>query len=137
VAGFLVIFPLFWAFVCWLVALIGGWRRLAQVYRANEVPSEPGLFARFVAVGLASYRNTITVRMTPTGLHLAVMFLFRPGHPPLAIPWDALRNRRPATFRWWQQAVRFDVIGPDSNRPLTTLTLPTEIAAQLPASRIE
>jgi len=131
VAGFLVIFPVFWCFVVWLISLIGGWRRLAQVYQTSETPGGRGLFAHFVLVGIASYRNTVTVRITPAGLHLAVMPLFRVGHPPLLIPWHALRGGEPTSFRWLL-GVRFQVLGPASNLPLTTLALPEAIVAQLP-----
>jgi hypothetical protein len=130
VAGFLVIFPVFWCFVCWLISLIGGWRRLAQAYRTSELPSGHSLFARFVLVGIASYRNTVTLHITPAGLHLAVMPLFRVGHPPLLIPWHRLRSGKPASFRWLP-AVRFEVLEPASNFPLTTLCLPEATAAQL------
>jgi hypothetical protein len=30
----------------------------------------------------------------PPGLHLAVLFIFRPGHPPLFIPWSEVSVRR-------------------------------------------
>jgi len=33
------------------------------------------------------YNNCITVGAHHEGLYLAVLFLFRPGHPPLFIPW--------------------------------------------------
>ena len=134
VVGFLVIFPTFWCFVVWLISLIGGWRRLAQVYRTSETPGGRLLFTRFVLVGIASYRNTVTLHITPAGLHLAVMPLFRAGHPPLLIPWTALRGGESASFRWLA-AVRFEVLGPASNLPLTTLSLPAETAAQFPGAQ--
>jgi hypothetical protein len=133
VVGFVVAFSAIWCFVCWLISIIGGWRRLAQHYRTSDTPNGPGLFARFLRLGISSYRRTVTVHITPAGLHLAVMPLFRLGHPPLMIPWSAVRNATPSSYRW-MQAVRFDVLGPNSHQPLTTLTLPSEIATQLPAA---
>ncbi|HMN30645.1 MAG TPA: hypothetical protein PKE45_21010 [Caldilineaceae bacterium] len=134
VVGFLVIFPLFWCFVVWVISLIGGWRRLAQVYRTSETPSGPRLFAYFVLVGIASYRNTVALTATPAGLHLAIMPLFRVGHPPLLIPWSALRGGGPASFRWLP-AVRFEGLGAGRNLSLTTLFFPVAGAERLPVAR--
>ena len=39
------------------------------------------------SVHLARYNGVLTVGVNPAGLYLAVMPLFRPGHPPLFIPW--------------------------------------------------
>jgi hypothetical protein len=36
----------------------------------------------------ANYGGCLTVGSDAAGLYLAVMFLFRVGHPPLFIPWD-------------------------------------------------
>ena len=49
-------------------------------------------------IGASSYSNVLTVSLEPEGLRLAVMGLFRPGHPPLRIPWGDLLNVRKSTI---------------------------------------
>lgn len=36
------------------------------------------------------YGNVLTIGADSRGLYLAVLFLFRSGHPPLYIPWDGI-----------------------------------------------
>lgn len=46
-------------------------------------------------MGPVSYRGVLTIHATPIGLFLSVMVLFRLGHPPLLIPWSAVRDEGP------------------------------------------
>jgi hypothetical protein len=38
IAGFLVVFPLFWCLIVGFLSLTGGWHRLAKVYAAGDRP---------------------------------------------------------------------------------------------------
>jgi hypothetical protein len=91
--GFPITFVAIWSFVCWLIALIGGWQRMAGHYRTNN-PPPPGskkFDHIFGMVGVASYRATLNVAVAPEGLYLSVMRIFGVGHPPLLIPWADVR----------------------------------------------
>jgi hypothetical protein len=57
--------------------------------------------------------------------------ILRTGHLPLLIPWRALHDAQPCSFRWLP-APRFDVVAPISDRRMSTLVLPPEIVAELP-----
>ncbi len=84
---FLLISVPFWCGVCLLVSALGGWRRLAQTYRVREAFG--GTTWPFCSgeLGLANYNGVLTLGADDRGLYLAVFVAFRPGHPPLFIPW--------------------------------------------------
>ena len=95
----LVAVPLVWVGVVALVSR-AGWARLAAHYE-TDAPATGRTF-RFVsgAVGLATYGNALTVSLEPDGLRLAVIAPFRPGHPPLLIPWDEVGDVRRRKVLW-------------------------------------
>jgi hypothetical protein len=43
--------------------------------------------------GWANYNGCLTVGGNVEGLYLSVLFLFRPGHPPLFVPWIEISGR--------------------------------------------
>ena len=69
---------------------ISGWGRLAERYTAAGVV--PGNLHRFrsARIGWAGYNNCLTFGGDMRGLYVAMFPLFRPGHPPLYIPWHDL-----------------------------------------------
>ena len=85
VVGFFV----FWCFIVWLISAVGGWSSLAAHYR-NELPftGRTWSFRSGMMGGIARYNGALTVGVNPSGLYLSVLPLFRPGHPPLFIPWS-------------------------------------------------
>lgn len=87
-AAFPAFFVVMWVATCILIARLGGWSGLAAAYRAAE-PFRGRLW-RFKSGALrrfTGYNNCLTVGASEEGLYLAVLFLFRVGHPPLFIPW--------------------------------------------------
>jgi hypothetical protein len=52
-------------------------------------------------VGLTSYGSCLIVGVDPTGIRLSILFPFRIGHPPLFLPWRALRIDPPSKW-WWR-----------------------------------
>jgi hypothetical protein len=89
------LFAAVWVGVLSLVARLGGWSRLAAAYRTRE-PFE-GSRKRFASGSLlggslfgcpCDYSGSLTVGSNPEGLYIAVLPLFRPGHPPLFVPWQ-------------------------------------------------
>jgi hypothetical protein len=59
-----------------------------------------------------NYSFVLRAVLAPRGLYLSVLFLFRPFHPPLFIPWDSIRNVRRESVFFSRYAV-FDVYGPE------------------------
>jgi len=129
VGGFLIVFPIFWCFVCGLLSWMGGWSRLAKLYLAppQAVPQGRSFTWRSGKVGLTNYKGTLTIHTGPSGLHLSVMPLFRFGHPPLLIPWEELKNPQSTTFGF-STAMKCAVGSP----AVATLVLPPEVFEEHP-----
>lgn|GEM_PF-582471 len=100
---FLVFFATMWCVICFMLSAMGGWRVLAGHY-ASTLPFSGTRF-RFRSAqfgGLASYGSCLTLGAGPSGLYLAILLPFRPGHPPLLIPWADITARE---ARSWLSAV--------------------------------
>ena len=77
----------FWFLIVFLVAAVSGWRALAREYR-SELPFTGRTWRfRTARIGVSRYKNALTIGVNPSGLYLAMFPMFRPGHPPLFIPW--------------------------------------------------
>jgi hypothetical protein len=99
VAGFIVIFPIFWCAIVVLISRVSGWARLAERYHTNEAAQGPAW--RFESASMrwnSRYGNIVTLSAEAQGLRIALFPLFRPGHPPLLVPWNEI-SARPASFR--------------------------------------
>lgn len=99
----ILIFPAFvalWIGVIFLIALFGGWRSLAERYAngPGEFTGRRWHMQSGAMRGGARYNNILTVGADPRGLYLSILFLFRPGHSPLYIPWEHIEMR---TRRGW------------------------------------
>ena len=100
-AGF---FVTLWLGVVALIAAVGGWRELARDYPDAGVAAGTAVKYRGASIGfgsgpisLGSYRNAVTVTIAATGFELRTMALFRFRHPPIAVPWDAVRQYQEGT----------------------------------------
>jgi hypothetical protein len=100
--------PLFWCAVVLLLSRVGGWHRLHEEFPERGDPAAIGYRGVSGRVGLVSYNQSLRVAATGDGLHLAVPSLFRPGHPPLFIPWRAMRRRERLRLLW-QDSVRVEI----------------------------
>lgn len=85
-----IVFVGFWMGIGYLLALLGGWTRLAARYRTSE-PSPLGAESASGMLGLVSYNGVLVVGLAEDGLDLRTMLLFRAGHPPLRIPWAEIQ----------------------------------------------
>jgi len=100
----IVLFTTAWCLVCFLISRFGGWWSLSKRFRA---PTEPygdtrtaGPFFYVVYMRwLTHYSCVIRMAAAEDALYLSVLFPFRPGHPPLRIPWSEIEIAM--TTRWW------------------------------------
>jgi len=118
---FTITFPLMWAGVCLLVSRFG-WSKLAAHFRTDITPEGQHFSMVSGRLAHANYSNVLTVCITPQGLYLSVMLLFRVGHPPLLIPWDAIQDVQPKDMLW--RSMHQLIIG---NPRITTVLLPENI----------
>ena len=98
-AVFAAIFPIYflclWLLVGATISFVGGWFSLARVYRTRGPfnGAKWGMQSGRIR-WLANYNNVLTIGVSPQGLYLASMFLFRFMHPPLLVPWSEIKVRR-------------------------------------------
>lgn len=82
---------LYFFFWCGLLIVIGrasGWIALAQRYRATEEFTGKRWHMQHAQFRWSmNYSGALTVGANASGLHLSILFPFRPGHPTLFIPW--------------------------------------------------
>jgi hypothetical protein len=132
VALVIVIWPIFfvalWSAVVTMMSLVGGWRRLAQTYRAIETPTA-GKTTRFVTgrVGASRYRRLLTIITDDRGMFIDIRWIFRMGHPPLFIPWGDIHNARKMNLFYWE-FIAFDV----GNPRIASMRLPSDIFVGTP-----
>lgn len=120
--GFPLVFIPMWCGVCFLLSQIGGWRRLAERFADPSPPRGTLYSGQTGRVGVTNYRSILTIHTSPAGLHLAVMKLFRVGHPPILIPWAEIRGAKRSRFLWLDN-VAFEVGSPS----LAKVHLPARI----------
>lgn len=101
---FLAAIILVWLGASVLLSVMSGWHQLASRLRATS-PIE-GERYRFTSLSLGSgafpmsYRNCIFVTVGRSGFVLSVLFLYRMFHPPIYVPWSAVKTAHPEQ-RWF------------------------------------
>jgi hypothetical protein len=122
VVAYVVLFPLFWCSVIWLIAQFSGWARLAQRYRATLSPSGKKWTWQRGMVGWAGYNGVLTLTANAEGLFMETFWLFGFGHPRLFIPWRDFREAQIQRYFFYRQ-VKTKVGFP----PQATLRLPAVV----------
>lgn len=129
VLGFLVVFPLFWSGVVFLISRLSGWATLAGRYRTDRPVG--GIAGGRIRMGVASYDRVLRLEARPEGLAMDVFVLFRPGHVPLCVPWAEVYVAGPAPLRLFTPGVRLE-LGEDA----VSMVIPAAVWASLePAAR--
>lgn len=80
-------FVAFWAGVCYVISFGSGWRALAREYPHAGQPVGRRRRGRSLRLNSANYNGCVTFGTSAEGLYLSVLIFFRPGHPPLFVPW--------------------------------------------------
>jgi len=101
-----------WSFALFVSSAVGGWWKLSNRFRADGPAGGEALSMLNGRMRCINYSFVLRAVLAPRGLHLSVLFLFRPFHPPLFIPWDSIRNVRRESVFFSRYAV-FDVYGPE------------------------
>lgn len=91
--GFLVVFPLFWMAIVFLISRMTGWARMARRFGVSSDRKFSGegfgwSSAQFNLLG--GYSNCLDIVVSRHGIYIRPVWLFRIGHEPLLIPWAAI-----------------------------------------------
>ncbi|MDJ0986926.1 MAG: hypothetical protein QNJ26_15410 [Desulfobacterales bacterium] len=116
-----------WIGVCTILSAIGGWRMLAGHYRSNS--DFDGRKLWFKSAGLrrwTNYNNCITVGANKYGLYMAILPIFRIGHPPLFFPWQDISTEA-GSRRFFGNFVKFTFI----KQPEVPVLFPERLAARI------
>jgi hypothetical protein len=85
----IVFFIAFWCFVTFLISVITGWHSLAQRFRyTDDFDGETWGFRSAYTRFFSHYGSCLKFGANSSGLYMSIFPLFRPGHPPLLIPWS-------------------------------------------------
>ena len=92
-------FVVLWCGILKLVGKIGPWYQLAQQFHAIGEPMGTTYRFQSLRFGMkAKYNGVITAIVSPRGLYLRPWFMFRIGHPPILIPWQAVTSLKEGQF---------------------------------------
>jgi len=86
-----------------IISKVGGWYQLSKLYPAEETTyrmadESTNKSFRWASLVMGppyfptNYGNCLSVVVSAQGIRVAVGLLFRTLHPPLFIPWSAVRN---------------------------------------------
>jgi len=96
IAGIAAVAIVGWLLISFLVSHLSGWSTLAKDYAARRpfVGERWPFQSAAVRWILMSYNNGLTFGADREGFYVSVMFLLRPFHPPLFIPWSDVKVQR-------------------------------------------
>lgn len=89
---FIILIPVVWCLLAWLMSRLSGWSRLAQHYRSPPSISGESARMRSGRIGVVNYHSLLSFRVNDDGLRIAVALPLRLGHPPLFIPWNQFHH---------------------------------------------
>jgi hypothetical protein len=92
--NFFLVFPFFfvglWVLVSYWIALVGGWRLLANRFRIQGTFRGQTWSLQSARMRWSSYSSVLIIGSNKTGLFIVPFILFRAWHPPLFIPWTEI-----------------------------------------------
>ena len=110
VGAWLVFFPLLWLGIASLLSVVGGWRELAATYavdpatfKGDRARTTTGALQRSFMLPV-NYSSCLLVYVRDDGVGLHVWRIFSFMHPPLFIPWTAVRDCQAGGFLFWRYA---------------------------------
>lgn len=86
-------FPVLWYFMCLHMSQTCGWAEMARRWSAPSNVEVDKRYFRSGQVGSMKIGSAMVTGASKEGLYLALVLPFRPGHPPLLIPWSELSRK--------------------------------------------
>ena len=92
-----------WCTIPFLISLASGWFSLSRRFRRQSEPygetkTAGPLFYTIYMRGWIHYNGAIRLVAASDALYASALFLVRPGHPPLRIPWNEIQIGRTRFF---------------------------------------
>ncbi|HKR66909.1 MAG TPA: hypothetical protein VJZ00_24495 [Thermoanaerobaculia bacterium] len=89
IGGFIVLFIGSWIGIAYVISFMGGWGALAAQYPAPDdlVTDRNWNFRSARLRANTRYNGAISIGTNPRGIRFSMIFLFRPGHKPIFVPW--------------------------------------------------
>jgi hypothetical protein len=123
-------FVFFWCCLLIVIGRVSGWILLAQKYRTDAPFGGPRWhFQQAQMRWQCNYGFILTVGANPTGLFLKPLVFFRPGHPPLFVPWSETQIEM-KRYSFWA-GTNMEVHFP--NVPGTFIRFPENLAKRIAA----
>ncbi len=130
-AVFLFLFFWFWKGISWLISRIGGWMKMAEYFATDQ--QAKGQAFRFVSAQFGrftSYSRCLNISVSTNGIYLTPIFLFRTGHQPLFIPWQAVMALKSQGL-WRFASVRLLIRLPEGQREVAISLFGQELVDSL------
>jgi hypothetical protein len=97
-----------WLGVNLVISFVSGWTELARVYRfRGKFLGESWSFQSGQMRLLMGIGNALKIGADQAGLYLSLSFVFRPGKPPLYVPWQDIATREGRFLFWNYVELRF------------------------------
>lgn len=112
--GFLLYFLGIWVGILFILSKIGGWSLLAEKYRDDGSKVHRWRrFTRGIFRYSVAYKGCLWVSPEADGLYLKTgpLFFFRMFHPPLRIPWSAIKSASERKY-WWMKLIDLEFTDP-------------------------
>ena len=118
-----------WIAFSHLISYLSGWRKLAETYPATQPFIGEWIRPWAVSMGWGvNYNGLISIGTDSAGIYLSVFFIFRPGHPPLFIPFEEISGTGKRAWRtMWLNMAKLQFAG----CPSTYLLIPMKTARHL------
>ncbi len=95
----LALYALLWCGTMVMIGRLSGWIALGQRFRAeNRFHGKCWYFQYAQFRWSMNYSGALTVGADATGLYISIWPMFRLGHPPLLIPWPAIKIEMKRSF---------------------------------------
>jgi hypothetical protein len=123
---FVPVFLVIWYFATVFIAVVSGWRELARVYPAERpiIGATEWRNRRGRMRYGSGYNGCLNITANAMGMQLSLWSIFRPGHPPLFIPWTEIQTE--PVHGMFVESIRFSFL-----RANTTLLLQRDLAEEV------
>ena len=103
-------FPVIWCLALGAAAQLSGWNKLAKLYPDHDTHVDNWQGFCWGMFGIAGYKGCLWIAVAPQGLHIRTgpFWMFRPFHPPLMIPWSAIKSVDASTY-WFRKVYRIEL----------------------------